>query len=139
MDYHLFCLKGFLIYYIHIYYYFGNCRYSNLKYHVQRPFFCNPDFYPSPPKSCQLPSYADGLAIQLAEGQYRTSHSPQTIPRKLDYVDIKAAESDTVASSKDESINLLSFLELGSSFITESSGSETVSSSHCQSPQPMSK
>lgn len=69
------------------------------------------------------------MAIQLAQGHYRTTHSTRTIPRHLEYVDDEAVESYAVASCDDESIDLDSFLEPGSSFISDCADSETLSSS----------
>lgn len=61
---------------------------------MRRPFFCDPHFYPSPPKSWHLPTYAKDAAIQLAHGNYRTFRSKNPPNRSLEFVDIEALESD---------------------------------------------
>ena len=138
VDILLFFLKDFIVYLFYIYDIFGHCRYDNLKHPMHRPFFCNPHFYPSPPKSWHLPPYADGMAIQFAQRHYRTTHSTKTIRRQLEYVDDEAVESNAVASCNDKSIDLDSFSELGSSFISDCADSKTLSSSDCHSPQDVS-
>ena len=75
---------------------FGICR---LSYPSHRPFFCDPTFHPSPPKSWDLPSYANDTAIELASGLYRTI-IPKSPPRSFnEYCDIEALESDREDSS----------------------------------------
>ena len=65
---------------------------------IHRPFFCDPKFYPSPPKCWQLPTYANDIATQLAEGSYRTFRTKYYLGRELEYLDIEAIESDSQAS-----------------------------------------
>ena len=61
--------------------------------------FCDPEFYPSPPKSWQLPTYANDIANQLAGGSYQTFRSKYHPGRVLEFLDIEAFESDGQASS----------------------------------------
>lgn len=77
----------------------GICRCDKLSYPIHRPFFCDPKFYPSPPKSWQLPTYANDIANQLAGGSYRTFRTKDHSGRDLEYLDIEAIESDGQASS----------------------------------------
>ena len=75
---------------------FGICR---LSYPSHRPFFCNPTFHPSPPKSSNLPSYANDSAIKLASEFYRPI-IPKSPPRSSnEYCDIEALESNSEDSS----------------------------------------
>ena len=105
VDILLFCLKDFIVYLFHIYDIFGLCRYDHLKHSMHRPFFCNPHFYPSPPKSWQLPSYANDLANELAEGSFRTVRPKKLLLRGLDYFDVEAVESEDEGSSDADSIH----------------------------------
>ena len=81
---------------------FGICSTGPMSYPSRRPFFCDPTFYPSPPKTWDLPSYANDTAIELASGFYRTI-IPKSYPgRGIEFCDIEALESDCEDSS-DES------------------------------------
>jgi hypothetical protein len=82
----------------------GICRCNKLNYPIHRPFFCDPEFYPSPPKSWQLPTYANDIANQLAGGSYQTFTSKYHLGRVLEFLDIEAFDSDGQASS-DTDIN----------------------------------
>lgn len=86
------------------------------------PFFCHPHFFPSPPKSWHLPSYANDAAIQLARGNHRTFQSRNPPSRTLEFIDIEALESDGEAVS-DGGASFSS-----SSSITSSSSEHTDSS-----------
>ena len=78
---------------------FGICRCGPMSYPSHRPFFCDPTFYPSPPKTWDLPSYANDTAIELASGFYRTI-VPKSYPvRCIEFCDIEAVESDLEDSS----------------------------------------
>jgi hypothetical protein len=78
---------------------FGICRYGPMSYPSHRPFFCDPTFCPSPPKTWDLPSYANDTAIELASGFYRTV-IPKSYPgRCIEFCDIEALESDREDSS----------------------------------------
>ena len=77
----------------------GICRCDKLRYPIHRPFFCDPKFYPSPPKSWQLPTYANDMANQLARGSYQTFKTKYHPGRELEYLDIEACEYDGKASS----------------------------------------
>ena len=70
---------------------------------VHRPFFSNPEFFPSPPKPFTLPSYAEGIARQFAE-QRISDPPPRPVfvsARVLEFVDQEAVESDGEASVSD--------------------------------------
>ena len=79
------------------------CRSGNLRSPTHRPFFCDPKFYPSPPKSWHLPSYANDVANELAKGSYRTSRPKELMLRGLEYVDLEAVETDDEGSSDADS------------------------------------
>jgi hypothetical protein len=70
-----------------------------LSYPIHRLFFCDPKFYPSPPKSWKLPTYANDIANQLAGGFYQSFKSNYRPGRVLEFLDIEALESDGQASS----------------------------------------
>lgn len=70
------------------------CRCNNLRYPIHRPFFCDPNFCPSPPRSWQLPTYANDVANRLAEGSYRTFRPKCPSRKGLEYIDLEALESD---------------------------------------------
>ena len=73
---------------------FGICRYGPISYPSHSPFFCDPIFYPNPPKIWDLPSYANDTAIELASGSYRIV-IPNSYPSScLEFCDIKALKSD---------------------------------------------
>ena len=63
------------------------------------PFFANPMFFPSPPKTYEIPIYAEAVCMQ-AEGGYRTRRSRTNFvdPRVLQFVDDCAEESECEAS-----------------------------------------
>ena len=70
-----------------------------MSYPSHRPFFCDPTFYPSPPKTWDLPSYANDTAIELGSGLYRTI-IPKSYPgRCIEFCDNEALESDREDSS----------------------------------------
>ena len=75
---------------------FGICR---LSYPSHRSFFCDPTFHPSPPKSWDLPSYANALVIKLASGFYRTIIFESLPGSCNEYCDIGALEFDCEDSS----------------------------------------
>ena len=63
---------------------------------LHRPFYLAPDFYPSPPKSFELPEYVEPLAVafaaqQIADPVSRTKHFDS---RVHELMDIEACESD---------------------------------------------
>lgn len=66
----------------------GTCRCGEFNYPVHRPFFCDPKFYPSPPKPWLLPSYANDIANQLAKGSYRVFRPKCHQGRALEFLDI---------------------------------------------------
>ena len=86
---------------------------------MHRPFFSDPNFYPSPPPSWHLPSYANNAAIELARGSYCYYRSENAPSRSLEFVDIEAGESD---ESDDESRHLT---DITPSTITLSSSDES--------------
>ena len=63
------------------------------------PFFANPMFFPSPPKTYEIPIYAEALCMQ-AGGRYLRGRSSTKLvdPRVLQFVDDCAEESDCEAS-----------------------------------------
>ena len=77
----------------------GICRCDKLSYPIHRPFFYDPKFYPSPPKSWQLSTYANNIANQLAGGSDQSFTSKYIPGRGLEFLDIEALESDGQASS----------------------------------------
>ena len=70
--------------------------------------FCDCKFYPSPPKSLKLPTYANNFANQLAGGSYQTFITKYHPGRELEYLDIEAFESDGQASDADLSDSRMS-------------------------------
>lgn len=74
---------------------------------VHRPFFCDPNFFPSPPKSFLLPFYAKELACQFE----RHRLSPPSCgcvflsDKVLEFVDTEAIESDgeSLGSNEEQS------------------------------------
>ena len=78
---------------------FGICRYGPMSYPSHRPFFCDPTFYPSPPKTWALPSYANDTAIELASGSYCSVIPKSYLGRYIEFCDIEALESDREDSS----------------------------------------
>jgi hypothetical protein len=70
-----------------------------MTYPSHRPFFCDPTFCPSPPKTWDLPSYANDTAIELASGFYRTVIPKTYQGRCIEFCDIEAVESDREDSS----------------------------------------
>ncbi len=79
------------------------CRSGNLRSPSHRPFFCDPKFYPSPPKPWRLPSYANDVANELAEGSYRTFRPKELMLSDIEYVDFEAVESENEGSSDADS------------------------------------
>ena len=78
---------------------FGICRYGPMSYPNHHPFFCDPTFYPNPPKTWDLPPYANDTAIELASGFYHIV-IPKFYPRScIKCCDIEALESDREDSS----------------------------------------
>ena len=70
-----------------------------MSYPSHRLFFCDPTFYPSPPKTWALLSYANDTAIKLASGSYRTI-IPKSYPCSCtEFCDIEALEYDREDSS----------------------------------------
>ena len=68
---------------------FGICKYGPLSYLSHRPFFCGPTFYPNPPKTWDLPSYANDTTIELASGFYRIV-IPKSYPGScIEFYDMK--------------------------------------------------
>ena len=63
----------------------GICRCDKVSYPIQRPFFCDPKFYLNPPRSLQLPTYANDIANQLAGGSYHTFTSKYHPGRVLEF------------------------------------------------------
>jgi hypothetical protein len=67
---------------------------------LHRPFYLAPDFFPSPPKSFELPEYVEPLAIAFA-AQHITDHVSRTKhldPRVHELMDVEACESDRSTS-----------------------------------------
>jgi hypothetical protein len=69
-----------------------------MSYPSNRPFFCDPTFYPSPRKTWDLPSDANDTAIELASGFYRTVISKSYPISCLEVCDIEAPEFDREVS-----------------------------------------
>jgi hypothetical protein len=80
--------------------------------------FCDPKFNLCPPKSWQLPTYANDIANQLAGGSYQTFTSKYRPGRVLEFLDIEALESDGQASSD---------LDISDSRMSSSSGDHSDS------------
>jgi hypothetical protein len=51
-------------------------RSGRLSAQVHRPFFSNPEFFPSPPKPFTVPSYVEGIAKKIAE-QHISNPTPR--------------------------------------------------------------
>lgn len=68
---------------------------------LHRPFFCQQDFFPSPPKSYQLPSYGKGIGSQYIRLPVSPRHCQSTYDfgNVLHFLDIEAIESDSELSS----------------------------------------
>jgi hypothetical protein len=67
---------------------------------LHRPFYLAPDFFPSPPKSFELPVYVEPLAVAFA-AQHITDPISQTKhldPRVHELMDVEACESDRSTS-----------------------------------------
>jgi hypothetical protein len=67
---------------------------------LHHPFYLAPDFFPSPPKSFELPEYVEPLAVAFA-AQHITDPVSQTKhldPRVHELMDVEACESDRSTS-----------------------------------------
>lgn len=70
----------------------------------QVPFFARPDFYPSPPRSFNLPVYAEAISSVLVSQKTRpTSRARLVDPRVLQFFDDCAVESDSQSSDSEAS------------------------------------
>jgi hypothetical protein len=68
------------------------------------PFFANPEFFPSPPKSYDLPPHIIGICDQyVANSPKNTSRAHSVDPRVLEYIDDCAIECDEDSSESDSS------------------------------------
>ena len=68
------------------------------------PFFANPSFFPSPPKSFQLPFYAEAIAQGFVTHDPKpTDRAFSVHPRILDFIDDSAMESHSLGSDSDDS------------------------------------
>ena len=75
------------------------CRPSpKLTFPKDVPFFANLMFFPSPPKTFQIPIYTEAVCMQAERG-YRTRRSRTELvdPRVLQFVDDCAEESECEA------------------------------------------
>lgn len=72
------------------------CRRLSVTSPLHRPFFFNPSFFPSPPKSFVLPSYAEEMANQYARNRESSLPCRSTFVsnRVLQFVDTEAVESE---------------------------------------------
>jgi hypothetical protein len=67
---------------------------------LHSPFYLAPDFFPSPPKSFELPEYVEPLAVafatqHIADPVSKTKHID---PRVHELMDVEACESDRSSS-----------------------------------------
>jgi hypothetical protein len=67
---------------------------------LHHPFYLAPDFFPSPPKSFELPVYVEPLAVafaaqHIADPVSRTKHLD---PQVHELMDVEACESDRSTS-----------------------------------------
>jgi hypothetical protein len=67
---------------------------------LHRPFYLAPDFFPSPPKSFELPVYVEPLAVAFAAQHIadRVSRTKHLDPRVHELMDVEACESDRSTS-----------------------------------------
>jgi hypothetical protein len=73
---------------------------NKLNSFLHRPFYLAPDFFPSPPKSFELPVYVEPLAVAFA-AQYITdliSRTKHLDPWVHELMDVEACESDRSTS-----------------------------------------
>ena len=72
-----------------------------MSYSNHCPYFCDPNFHLSSPKSWHLPLYANGVAKQLAQGSYKIFRTKDSL-KNLQFVDDEAIESEGESSSAGE-------------------------------------
>jgi hypothetical protein len=67
---------------------------------LHRPFYLAPDFFPSPPKSFELPVYIEPLAVAFAAQHIAdpVSQTKHLDPRVHELMDVEACESDRSTS-----------------------------------------
>jgi hypothetical protein len=71
------------------------------------PFFANPGFFPSPPKSYDLPPHIIGICNQYVANSPKVFSRAKSIdPRGLVFIDDCAIECDEETSESDEETSL---------------------------------